>query len=63
MRTTIDLPEKLVKKAMEVTHSRTKTGLIIFALENILRGEKIKGIKNYRGKLKLDINLDDLRRR
>ena len=63
MRTTLDLPESLLLEAMKVTKARTKTEVIKFALENIIRKNKLKKIKNYRGKLELDINLDSLRKR
>jgi len=63
MRTTLDLPEKLIKKAMSITKINTKTALIKKALENIIQREKIKGLLNYAGKVDLKINLDKLRNR
>ena len=63
MRTTLDLPEKLLNEAMKVTHSTTKTGVIIQALEELVRKSKIAELKNYKGKVDLDINIDDLRDR
>jgi len=61
MRTTLDLPEKLVNEALKATHSKTKTELIKYALENIIQQNRISELKHYRGKLDLDINLDELR--
>jgi len=63
MRTTLDLPEDLLKEAMKTTNINTKTSVIVFALEDLIRREKIKSIKNYHGKLKLNINLNQLRNR
>ena len=63
MRTTLDLPEDLVKEAMEVTNCKTKTELIITALENIIVKEKVKKLKNYYGKVSLDLDLDLVRER
>ena len=63
MRTTLDIPENLLSEAMKVTKARTKTEVIKYALENIIRKNKLKKLKNYRGKLALDINLDLLRKR
>jgi len=63
MRTTLDLPETLVQEAMVLTKIPTKTKLIKFALENVIRREKIKGLVNYFGKLDLDIDLNKLRSR
>ena len=63
MRTTLDLPEKLIAEAQKITSTKTKTDVIIFALENLIKHEKVKKIKNYKGKIKLDIDLDALRQR
>lgn len=63
MRTTLDLPENLIENAMNITHAKTKTELIKFALENIINQEKRKNIRKYHGKLDLDIDLNELRKR
>ncbi len=63
MRTTLDLPENLLNEAMKVTHTSTKTGVIVKALEDLVRKSKISAIKKYKGKIDLDINLDELRDR
>ncbi len=63
MRTTLDLPETLIDEAMALTHIQTKTDVIKTALMNLIQKEKIKDIKNYYGKLDLDIDLNVLRNR
>ncbi len=63
MRTTIDIPEDLINEAMRVTKSPTKTALIKNALYNIIQKNKIKSLKNYKGKIDLDIDLNILRDR
>jgi len=63
MRTTLDLPENLLAEAMKVTHTDTKTAVIVRALEELVRKTKISDIKKYRGKIDLDINLNELRDR
>ena len=63
MRTTIDIPEDLISEAMKVTNSPTKTALIKIALNNIIQKNKIKSIKNYKGKIDLDLDLNILRAR
>jgi len=63
MRTTLDLPENLLKDVMEATHTRTKTAVIIKALEDLLRKSRISELKQYRGKISLDMNLDEIRDR
>jgi hypothetical protein len=63
MRTTLDLPEVLLKEAMTVTHCETKTAVIILALQDIVRKTKIQELRQYKGRIDLDINLDELRGR
>lgn len=63
MRTTLDLPEDLLKEAMNTTHIQTKTKVIITALEELIRKTKISEIKQYKGKVDLDIDLNSIRGR
>ena len=63
MRTTLDLPEKLLNEAMKITRTGTKTGVIVLALRELIRKSKIADLKKYRGKIDLDIDLDELRDR
>lgn len=63
MRTTLDLPENLLNEAMRVTHSETKTAVIVLALEELIRKSRISDLKKFKGKIELNINLDDLRAR
>ncbi len=63
MRTTLDLPENLLDEAMKITRTSTKTGVIVRALEELVRKSKISGLKKFKGKIDLDIDLDELRGR
>ena len=63
MRTTLDLPEELLAEAMEVTDIKTKTKVIVTALEDLIRKSKVSTIKKYKGKVDLEIDLNDLRSR
>jgi Arc/MetJ family transcription regulator len=63
MRTTIDLPEPLVKQAMKMSHQRTKTAVIVTALEDFVRKNRIQGLKKFRGRIDLNIDLNKLRQR
>ncbi len=63
MRTTLDLPEELINEAMKATHIQTKTRVIITALEELIRKSKISEIKQYKGKIDLDIDLGSIRGR
>ena len=63
MRTTLDLPESLVKKAMDVARVKTKTRVIVLALEELIRKSTISDLKKFKGKIDLEIDLDVIRDR
>jgi hypothetical protein len=63
MRTTLDLPESLIKEGLKVTHAKTKTALITRALKELIRKNKIVELKKYKGKIDLNIDIDQLRKR
>ena len=63
MRTTLDLPAPLLDEAMRLSNQRTKTGVIVTALEEFVRKNRIRGLKKFRGKVDLDIELSTLRDR
>lgn len=63
MRITLDLPEELLDEAMKVSQIKTKSQVIITALEALIRRTRIAEIKTYKGKIYLDSNLDTIRGR
>lgn len=63
MRTTVDIPEELFIEAMRLTHLKTKTDVIKEGLTSLIRREKLKDLKRYKGSVNIGINLDDLRKR
>ena len=63
MRTTLDLPEDLLNEAMKASHIHTKTKVIITALEELIRKSKISGLKDFKGQVDLDIDLNAVRGR
>ncbi len=63
MRTTLDLPEDLLKEAMRATHIQTKTKVIVTALEELVRKSKISELKQFKGKVDLDLDLNTIRSR
>jgi hypothetical protein len=63
MRTTIDLPEQLIDEAIKLSHQKTKTAVIIAALEDFIRKKRLEGLKKFKGKVPIEINLDTLRNR
>jgi hypothetical protein len=63
MRTTLDLPGPLISEAMKLSNQKTKTAVIISALEDFVRKARISDLRKYRGKVDLAIELDTLRKR
>ena len=63
MRTTLDLPIDLLNEAMKATRTKTKTKVIIIALEELIRKSKIAELKEFKGKVDLDIDLNTIRGR
>jgi hypothetical protein len=54
MKTTLNIPEDLIRKAMSLTKHRTKTETIIVALQEYVRQKKIEKILEHQGKLQFD---------
>ena len=48
---------------MKVTQSRTKTDVITLALRYLVRQQKLTELKDYFGKVDLDVDLDTIRKR
>ena len=63
MITTLDLPESLLNEAMKITHMETEKGVVVLALKELIRKAKVSELKNYKGSIDLDINLDEIRDR
>lgn len=59
----LDLPEELLHKAMRTAQIETKSQVIITALEELIRKNTIAGLKKYKGKINLDIDLNQVRGR
>ncbi|MEQ9423340.1 MAG: type II toxin-antitoxin system VapB family antitoxin [Cyclobacteriaceae bacterium] len=55
MRTTIDLPDDLIKEAMEVTGAKTKSQLIKDALVDKILKVKKQRLISIRGKIDLSL--------
>ena len=63
MRTTLDLPEELLEKAMRVSRLKTRTATITLALEELIRKKKLQEIRAFKGNVDLTVDLDVLRQR
>ncbi len=54
MKTTLNIPEDLIKKAMSLAKHRTKTETIVVALQEYVRQKIIEKILEHQGKLQFD---------
>jgi Arc/MetJ family transcription regulator len=61
-RTNVELDEKLVKEGMRLFNKRTKKELIHFALTELIRREKAKGILDLEGKIQWEGDLKEMRK-
>jgi len=63
MRTTLDLPDELIQNAMKASHQKTKTAVIIAALQELVRKSRLQELRQFKGQVDLDADLDALRKR
>lgn len=61
MRTNIVLDDKLVKEAMKLSGKHTKREVVDFALHELINYYRRLEIRNFRGKLKWEGNLDEMK--
>ena len=46
MKTTLDLPDELMKEAMQLTDIKTKSKLLLLALQELLKKNKVAELKS-----------------
>ena len=54
MKTTLNIPDELIKTAMSISKHRTKTETVIIALKEYIRLKKIERILGHEGKLQFE---------
>lgn len=54
MKTTLNIPESLIKKAMSLAKHKTKTETVVVALQEYIRKKTVEKILAYEGKLQFD---------
>jgi Arc/MetJ family transcription regulator len=62
MRTTIDIDDALMRKAMRLSGLTTKKAVVEAALRLLIKTHSQAGIRRLRGKVKWEGNPDDSRR-
>lgn len=63
MRTTLIIPDKLMKDLMAETGEKSKTVLVRRSLEEMLKRVRRGNLKGLRGKVRLDLELAALRKK
>jgi Arc/MetJ family transcription regulator len=61
-RTNVELDEKLVREGMRLFKKKTKKELIHFALSELIRREKAKGILDLQGRIDWEGDLKQMRK-
>jgi CRISPR/Cas system-associated protein Csx1 len=54
MKTTLNIPEEIIKTAMSFSKFRTKTETVVVALKEYIRLKKIEKILEHEGKLQFE---------
>lgn len=63
MRTTLDLPESLVEEARSALGYTSKTDTVVFALREVVRRNRLDGLKALMGKVDFAFDPVSLRRK
>jgi hypothetical protein len=54
MKTTLNIPEDLIKKTMSLSKHKSKTQTVIAALQEYVRQKTIENIMEHQGKLRFE---------
>ena len=63
MRTTLDIPEELLREATELLQFRSKTDTVVVALRELVRRRRLEELKTLAGHVPLAVDIDASRRR
>ncbi|MBI3592127.1 MAG: type II toxin-antitoxin system VapB family antitoxin [Nitrospirae bacterium] len=61
MKTTLNIPDELIKEAMTTSKSKTKTDAVIAGLKELIRQKKIEKVLSLVGKLEFSDMWDKAR--
>jgi len=61
MKTTLNISEELIEKAIQLTGARTKTEVVSRALETLIREQKINRLLKEAGNLSFDDSWEEAR--
>lgn len=63
MRTTLDIPEELIREATDLLQFKSKTDAVVLALRELIRRRRIEQLKALAGHVDLDVDTARSRRR
>jgi hypothetical protein len=63
MKITVNLPKELIAEAKKISGNEDLNDLIIDSLKELVNSHKRKALLTFKGKVGLDISLDELRKR
>lgn len=63
MKITVNLPKDLIEEAKKISGNEDLNDLIIESLKELVKSNKRKALITFKGKVDLDISLDELRKR
>ncbi len=63
MRTTLDIPEKLIEEARRLLGFKSKTDTVVLSLQELIRRRRIEELKNLLGSVRLELDVSASRRR
>ncbi len=61
MRTTIDIPQELFEEAQSILGFKSKTDVVIFSLQEVIRKKKLKEFAHLAGRVKFEKSAKELR--
>lgn len=61
MRTTIDIPQELFEEAQSILGFKSKTDVVIFSLQEVIRKKKLKELADLAGKVEIQKSAKVLR--
>lgn len=63
MKTTLDLPDELVHEAMRLVKLKTPSDVVVLALQELIKTNRLPDLKRYKGQVDINLDLDVLRDR
>jgi hypothetical protein len=63
MRTTIEIPDALMHKALQTSKAKTKTMVIVMGLQELIHRHQVQQLRALRGRIHLTVDVDKSRDR